>query len=205
MKKILFTLLLSIVTLTGNAQQIYSTIKHLDKFDDVVKTENIKTRITIHKLDSTEWFGVSDLSIIEIETKGKEPVKYVSIYKTSFGDEENIKEITNGLYGYQTRYFCVNPGLLQNDFWAIEEVIDSLYSDPFYSKYKDKLFYGECKLFILKLKRHFLNVLLDREELEDGEFILTDRTVTTQYSGTFLDRLFWVRYNDDSRTIYLNN
>ena len=69
----------------------------------------------------------------------------------------------------------------------------------------DSLIYHSVRLLFFKHKKHFLNVLLDREELEDGEFILTDRTVTTQYSGTFLDRLFWVKYNDDSRTIYLNN
>lgn len=177
MKKILFTLLISIATLTGNAQ-IYSTIKHLDKFDDVIKTENVKTRITIHELDSSEWFGVSDLSIIEIETKGKEPIKYFSIGKTSFGDEENIKEITDGVYGYQTHYFCVR----------LKQIITL-------EKYTE----------LLSLKIHFLNVLLDKEELNEGEFIMVDRTVTTQYSKTFLDRLFWIKYNDDSRTIYLKN
>ena len=231
MKKILFTLLLSIVTLTGNAQQIYSTIKHLDKFDDVVKTENIKTRITIHKLDSTEWFGVSDLSIIEIETKGKEPVKYVSIYKTSFGDEENIKEITNGLYGYQTHYLCVNlktigdniDNIISHIYCETDSIIEektNIYvpedkkesfqkiKDEFVQRmeeHDDSLIYHSVRVIFFKYKMHFFNVLLDREELEDGEFILTDRTVTTQYSGTFLDRLFWVKYNDDSRTIYLNN
>lgn len=230
MKKILFILLLSILTLTGNAQ-IYSTIKRLDKFDDIVKTENVKTRITIHKLDSIEWFGVSDLSIIEIETKGKEPVKYFSIYKTSFGDEENIKEITNGLYGYQTHYLCVNLKTIGDN---IDSIISHIYcetdsiinnaanvyvpedkkesfqkiTDEYIQNMEenaDSLIYHSVRLLFFKHKKHFLNVLLDREELEDGEFILTDRTVTTQYSGTFLDRLFWVKYNDDSRTIYLNN
>lgn len=177
MKKILFILLISIVTLTGNAQ-IYSTIKHLDKFDDVVKTENVKTRITIHELDSTEWFGIPNLSIIEIETKGKEPVKYFSIYKTSFGNEDDIEEITDGVYGHQTYYFCVR----------LKQIITL-------KKYTE----------FLNLKIHFLNVLLDKEELNEGEFIMVDRTVTTQYSKTFLNRLFWVKYNDDSRTIYLNN
>lgn len=230
MKKILFTLLISIVTLTGNAQ-IYSIIEHLDKFDDVIKTENVKTRITIHELDSTEWFGVSDLSIIEIETKGKEPVKYFSIGKTSFGDEENIKEITDGVYGYQIHYFCLNTKTIGNNidsiishtYYEIDSIIEektNIYvpedkkesfqkiNDEFVQRMEDNadsLIYHRVRVLFAKYKVHFLNVLLNREELEDDEFILTDRTVTTQYSGTFLDRLFWIKYNDDSRIIYLKN
>lgn len=230
MKKIVFLFALMLSTLTGNAQ-IYSIIKHLDKFDDIVKTENVKTRITIHELDSTEWFGVSGLSVIEIETKGKEPVKYFSIGKTSFGDEENIKEITDGVYGYQTHYFCVNlktigsniDSIISHTYYETDSIIEektNIYvpkdkkesfqkiKDEFVQRMEenaDSLIYHRVRLLFFKHKKHFLNVLLDREELEDGEFILTNRTVTTQYSGTFLDRLFWVKYNDNSRTIYLNN
>lgn len=123
MKKILFTFLFSLVAIISNAQ-IYNTINYVDKFDDIIRKETIKTRITIHELDSVDWFGIEDLSVIEIETKGNEPIKYFSIIKTSFGDEENIKEITDGVFGYQTRYFCVNLKTIENN---INDIISHIY------------------------------------------------------------------------------
>jgi len=229
MKKVLFTFLFSLVAIIGNAQ-IYNTINYVDKFDDVVRKETIKSKITVHELDSADWFGIEGVGAIEIETKGNEPIKYFSIGKISFGDEENIKEITNGLYGYQTHYFCANlktigsniDSIISHTYYETDSIIEektNIYvpkdkkesfqkiKDEFVQRMEenaDSLIYHRVRLLFFKRQKHFLNVLLDREELEDGEFILTDRTVTTQYSGTFLNRLFWVRYNDDSRFIYTN-
>ena len=63
MKKFLLTLLFGLIGSTCNAQ-IYTKIKHFDKFDDALKIENRKTLIT--KTDST----------FIIEEKGKQPVVY---------------------------------------------------------------------------------------------------------------------------------
>lgn len=68
----------------------------------------------------------------------------------------------------------------------------------------DSLIYHRVRVLLSKYKVHFLKVLLDREKLEDDEFIAVDRTITTQYSGTFLDRLFWIKLADGSRFIYSN-
>lgn len=211
MKKILFTFLFSLVAIIGNAQ-IYNTIKYVDKFDDVIRKETIKSKITVHELDSADWFGIKDLSIIEVETKGNEPVKYFSIGKTSFGDENNIEEITDGVFGYHTHYFCVNPYWFLNEVEKIDSLInlecDSMRIKGFNEEtillYKDRMTCAKLHLFFLELRLHFLRCLTNREELNENEFILVDRTITTQYSGTFLDRLFWVQLADGSRFIYTN-
>ena len=52
MKKILF--ILFILFSIGCNAQIYNTIKHYDKFDDIIKTEKIKT--LVNKTDSTFVF-----------------------------------------------------------------------------------------------------------------------------------------------------
>lgn len=211
MKKFLFTFLFSLVAIIGNAQ-IYNTIKYVDKFDDVIRKETIKSKITVHELDSADWFGIEDLSAIEIETKGNEPIKYFSIGKTSFGDENNIEEITNGVYGYHTHYFCVNPYWVLNEVEKIDSLInlecDSMriigFNEEDILLYKDRMTYNKGAQFLLKLQMHFLNCILDKEKLNEDEFILVDRTITTQYSGTFLDRLFWIKLADGSRFIYTN-
>lgn len=211
MKKILFTFLFSLVAIISNAQ-IYNTINYVDKFDDIIRKETIKSKITVHELDSADWFGIEDLSAIEIETKGNEPIKYFSIVKTSFGDENNIEEITNGVYGYETHYFCVNPYWVLNEAEKIDSLInlkcDSMrivgFNEEDILLYKDRMTYNKGAQFLLKLQMHFLNCILDKEKLNEDEFILVDRTITTQYSGTFLDRLFWIKLADGSRFIYTN-
>lgn len=229
MKKILFTFLFSLIAIIGNAQ-IYNTLNYVDKFDDIIRKETIKTRITIHELDSVDWFGIEDLNVIEIETKGNEPIKYFSIIKTSFGDEENIKEITDGVFGYQTRYFCVNLKTIENN---INDIISHIYyetdsiieektniyvqedkkesfqkiTDEFIQNMEenaDSRIYNSVEVLLYKYKVHFWNCILDKEKLNEDEFILVDRTITTQYSGTFIDRLFWIQLSDNSRFIYTN-
>ena len=97
MKKVLFIVLFCFVTLVCNAQ-IFTKIEHLDKFDDVIKTENVKTLIT--KTDST----------FVIETKGRRPIAYY-IFKivesNCIGDSEvnNHERLVNNVFGYQECYF----------------------------------------------------------------------------------------------------
>lgn len=99
MKKLLFTSLLSIITLICNAQ-IYSKIEYLDKFDDIIKNENIKTLIT--KTDST----------FTVEVKGHKPIEYWILNYAEFnsmGDEDNIVDLTGkNVYGYQDCWCVIN-------------------------------------------------------------------------------------------------
>ena len=96
MKKILLCFLFSFVCIISNAQ-IYNTIEYLDKFDDVIKQENVKTLVT--ETDSTFIF----------ETKGRKPKIYyiLKIDENGFiGDanENNHERIINNVFGYQERY-----------------------------------------------------------------------------------------------------
>ena len=77
---------------------IYSKIKYLDKFDDEIKVENIKT--IIERTDST----------FIIETKGKEPIEYIivmnNIFNSAGSDDETINLFDN-VYGYQESWYVM--------------------------------------------------------------------------------------------------
>lgn len=78
--------------------RIYSKIKYLDKFDDEVKIENIKT--IVERTDST----------FVVETKGKEPIEYVcvmnNIFNSAGSDDETINLFDN-VYGYQESWYVM--------------------------------------------------------------------------------------------------
>ena len=78
--------------------QIFSSIQYLDKFDDCVKTEKIKTLIT--KTDST----------FIIEEKGRKPTEYWILNYSdyaSMGSKDSLVDLTNrNVYGYQNTW-CV--------------------------------------------------------------------------------------------------
>lgn len=100
MRQFLISILLAIVSVVANAQDpIYSKIEYLDKFDDVIKTEQRKARIIISNHDIT------------IEEKGKQPVVYVIIDVQNNGSKEKPINIINNLYGYETTYYVVRRDL----------------------------------------------------------------------------------------------
>lgn len=94
MKKILFTLLLSITAFVCNAQ-IFSKIIYLDKFDDIVKTENVKTLIIYSRRDSTFIF----------ETKGKQPITYKVGEPLETGSADDCVNLVDDVYGHEKLYF----------------------------------------------------------------------------------------------------
>lgn len=96
MKKISLLILFYLVPIISTSQ-IFTKIEHLDKFDDVVKTENVKTLIT--KTDST----------FVIETKGRTPITYYIfdiLESICIGDSEvnNHERLVNNVFGYQECY-----------------------------------------------------------------------------------------------------
>ena len=100
MRQFLVSILLVIVSVGANAQNpIYSKITYLDKFDDVIKTEQRKAIITISNHDIT------------IEEKGKQPVVYVIIDVQNNGSKEKPINIVNNLYGYESSYWVVRRDL----------------------------------------------------------------------------------------------
>ena len=97
MKKLLILLTIFMMSKTSFGQ-IYKSIQYYDKFDDVLKTENIKTLVT--KTDST----------FIVEVKGRKPVEYWIINYANYnsmGDEDNIVDLNGkSVYGYQDSW-CV--------------------------------------------------------------------------------------------------
>ena len=219
MKKFLLCFLFSFVCIISNAQ-IYNTIKYLDKFDDVIKQENVKTLITIHNIDSTNFYNIDGCNIIEVETKGKSPVKYISICKVYNGNNNDIIKLIDDIFGYETEYYCIKYEKLKKEIDNIiintkhksDSITNELLNRYNISKneevrkkseeFRQQLEENTIQEFILSLRIHFLNTILDKEALKNDEFILVDRTITTEYTHSFLTRLFWIKFNDNKRIIF---
>ena len=96
MKKILFVIVTLLASLSVSAQ-IFDTLEKRDKFDDVLKRETIKTLVTFTD------------SIITIETKGRKAQDYIVVNVADYGckgDEDNIVNLVNDVWGYQ-KCWCV--------------------------------------------------------------------------------------------------
>lgn len=101
MNKFLIIIILTLACISCNAQ-IYTHIIHVDKFDDIVKSEEHKTLITM-----------SDTTIV-VEEKGKEPVKYYILLQgedLTMGSKENPVNLASDVYGYQIGWFVVRSDM----------------------------------------------------------------------------------------------
>ena len=172
MKKYLFTLFLTLIGLSGYSQ-IYKSIKHYDKFDDVVKSEQRKTLIT--KTDSA----------FIVEEKGKAPVVYYilnSVIGGTRGSKDDIVNLINNIYGYEETWCVVRNDMLK----AYQEAQFNYILDPS----KENM-----------------------EKIQPFWLFIVHRTITTQYTGTYLDELFWIQDElsdgklgkDINRIIYLKD
>lgn len=97
MKKIFIILILSFMTFFLDAQ-IYTSIIYLDKFDDEIKVENVKT--IVEKTGST----------FVVETKGKEPVEYVCVMNNvlnSAGSDDETVNLLDNVYGFQESWYVM--------------------------------------------------------------------------------------------------
>ena len=108
--------------------RIYSKIKYLDKFNDEIKIENIKT--IVERTDST----------FIVETKSKNPVIYYILnILDCAGDKDNIVNLVANVYGYQTCWCVVRSdmidGYAETYFNASHRVIVSQYSHTYESEY----------------------------------------------------------------------
>ena len=138
----------TIFSLFVNAQ-IFNTIKYLDKFDDVIQAEQRKT--LIEKTDST----------FIIEEKGKKPTVYhiLNIVDAgTSGSKENIVELVDNVYGYETSWCVVKDDMMDDyskaylnyyldpskenmdilmSFWifAVNRIVTSQYTKTFISEH----------------------------------------------------------------------
>lgn len=116
--------------------QIYTHIKKVDKFDDVIWEKEVKTLIT---------FG--DSTII-VETKGHQALSYIIIDVITTGSPEEPVNLVGDIWGYEINFIALGENTLK-------------------------------------------------------PYILTQRTICTQYTKSYIRQYFWV--NDvatDTRTIY---
>ena len=97
----LFIVLASILVSSFVNAQIFNTVSYFDKFDDVLKTEQRKT--LVEKTDST----------FVIEEKGKRPTTYyiLNVVETS-GSKDNIVNLVDNVYGYETSWCVVKDDLM---------------------------------------------------------------------------------------------
>ena len=93
MKRI--SLLFAFVFITLFAKgQVYSKIQKLDKFEDVIDEQNVKTLFSLES------------SLITVETKGQKPKYYSIIKQEENGRADSVVNLVNDVYGYQTVYYC---------------------------------------------------------------------------------------------------
>lgn len=186
MKRFLTILILSFITLFANAQ-VYTSIKYLDKFDDEVKVENIKT--IVEKTDST----------FIVETKGKDPVTYYILNVLEYtGNKDNIVNLVANVYGYQTCWCVVRSDMAEDYGETYYNVLISCLkirnSEELTDSEKEKL----QKLELSKLEKYYL--------------FITHRVIVSQYSHTYETEYFWVQDEtntrlgkDINRIIYIKN
>lgn len=82
---------------------VFSQIVYLDKFNDTIKEENVKT--IIEKTDSTFVF----------ETKGKTSVTYfIKLSELNRGDKDNVVNLTSNIYGYETSWCVIREDMYED-------------------------------------------------------------------------------------------
>ena len=175
---ILFCIMLSV---TANAQQIFSHITKLDKFDDVVWEKNLKTIITFND------------PIITIETKGQEPECYY--YKDNDflavhdGSSDSIINLVSDVWGYEDVYNVVNTkdceSLLQEFEGKLEPLLQKIGNDTIPNEDESRAFAKELLNFRSKM------------------ISITFRHISEhRYFWNYKTKVVWVMQPDGSRVIY---
>lgn len=151
MKKIFLSIFFALISFSCNAQ-IYSIVKYLDKFDDIIKVEQRKTLIT--KTDST----------FVIEEKGKQPVVYYILNivpAATKGSQDDVVNLVENVYGYEEAWCVVRSDMYEK------------YTEA-YNKYL------------------FDDTEKNLQDVIPFWIFIVHRTITTQYTATYLDDLFWI-------------
>lgn len=108
MKKLLLISVLMTLSVLSNAQIFTDKIVY-DKFDDVISHRDVKTIIT--KTDTT----------ITFEEKGGAPTEYkIVCQEYAEGNEDNIVNVYDNLYGYET---CWQASLNGKIFYITHRIV----------------------------------------------------------------------------------
>ena len=171
MKKLLIFIMSLFLGLQAFGQgSIYSKVLYLDKFDDTVKFDNVKT--IVQKTDST----------FVVETKGKCPVTYyiLNVLESAcVGDKDNIVNLVDNVYGYQICWCVVRSDMVEDynkDYYtAHNNYLKIKYNEELTDDEKDSLQRNELD----KLGKYFLFV--------------THRVVVNKYTHSYESEYFWVQ------------
>lgn len=102
MKKLILFLSMFSCVFVINAQ-IYSNKMVLDKFDDIISNQQIKTLV--------QWITVDSIPVpvLSIQEKGKTPTLYVRFDNSEqhLGNEENLTTFASDIYGFQTSWLVI--------------------------------------------------------------------------------------------------
>lgn len=170
MRKLLIFIMSLFLGLQAFGQgSIYSKVLYFDKFDDIVKFDNVKT--IVQKTDST----------FVVETKGEKPVTYYILNvlePNCAGDKDNIVNLVGDVYGYQTCWCVVRSDMVEDynkDYYTVLnncfKIIDN---EELTDDEKGSLRRNELD----KLGKYYLFV--------------THRVVVTEYTHSYKSEYFWV-------------
>ena len=175
MKKILSLIIVMLVISFHSYGQIYTSIEYLDKFDDTIKKETVKTLIT--RTDST----------FIVETKGRTPQIYRILNPLEVfccGDKDNIVNLVGNVYGYQECWCVVKESMFEAYKSTHEKVM-----------YKCLAIENNSLLSADEKSRRQETEL---SSLNKYTLFVIHRVITTQYTHNYQGELFWIRVGDNS-------
>lgn len=113
-----------------------------------------------------------------IEEKGKKPVVYYIVNQIDkLGSKDDVVNLVGNVYGYEESWCLVRYDLLKQYNDTYERIISE--------------YLHENLLEDTPVRREKLKVL------EDYWLFATYRTVTTQYTGSYITALFWIKDEDN--------
>lgn len=181
MKKLLAILFLLIGVSSVHAQEIYTKVEKLDKFNDVVWTKNVKTLVTRSK------------STITFETKGEEPVDYfcwdIDDFNIHLGSRDSIVNLVDDVYGYETTLFTFPRDTLLKAYCEVHKADSLMMHDPSID------FNKRMKIYDIDVSLKLIDKL--------GEPTITFRTISKFSEIYSYDRsIAWIKFQDGSRLVY---
>lgn len=181
MKKILI-LLTCVLISQASYSQIFTKIQYLDKFDDCVKNQSIKTLIS--KTDST----------FIIEEKGNKPKEYwITNFAeyNSMGSKDELVDLTGtNVYGYQECWCVINL--------SDKEEYMKLYSQIVYNHIANEE-NSSLRESLKQLEKYWLYIVhrtISRYSFEfkyDGEFVWIQDESDSDKLGKDIRRIVYIK------------
>lgn len=180
-KRNLLAAALCLLPLVSMAQNVFDKFEHLDRFDDVITSKQVKTLIT--KTDST----------FVVETKGQKPVVYGYVdnplMATHLGRRDSLVNLVADVYGYEDEYFAVTEEISNKVIAETQQDLEKL-PDSFVDSLAVD---GNINVLV------GLRLLRKVKEMPT----ITVRTISRyEHRFEYKTDLIWIKFPDGSRYIY---